>query len=172
MMKKALTTTLVLLSIFIFSLATYASSEEIVASLDNKNITVVNLATYVEDVAGSNYKSWLNNQEGLRKLADFYINRTLLLEYARKTVAKNDTIVTNHNVRSVDEDVMYLTTLLKIEVQDKVHVTEEEVSAYMKKNKMTSEKLARQEMESEQKNELMKTLVESVRAGHEVKYFN
>lgn len=172
MMKKALTATLVLLSLFVFTLATYASSEKIVASLDDKNITVENLSTYVDDVAGRNYKSWLNNQEGLRKLADFYINRTLLLEYARKTVAKNDTIVTNHNVRSVDEDVMYLTTLLKIEVQDKVHVTEEEVSAYMKKNKMTSEKLARQEMESEQKNELMKTLVENVRAGHEVKYFN
>lgn len=172
MMKKALTTTLVLLSIFIFSLATYASSEKIVASLDNKNITVENLAAYVEDVAGSNYKSWLNNQEGLRKLADFYINRTLLLEYARKTVDKSDTIVTNHNVRSVDEDVMYLTSLLKIEVQDKVHVTEEDVSAYMKKNKMASEKQARQEMESEQKKELMGTLVEKVRAGHEVKYFN
>ncbi len=114
----------------------------------------------------------MRDAEGLRKLADFYINRTLLLEYARKTVAKNDTIVTNHNVRSVDEDVMYLTTLLKIEVQDKVHVTEEEVSAYMKKNKMASGTMARQEMESEQKNELMGTLVEKVRAGHEVKYFN
>jgi hypothetical protein len=170
MMKKALTTTLVLLSIFTFSLATYASSEKIVASLDDKNITVENLSAYVDDVAGSNYKSWLNNQEGLRKLADFYINRMLLLEHARKTVAKNDTIVTNHNVRSVDEDVMYLTTLLKIEVQDKVHVTEKEVSTYVKKNKMASEKLARQEMESEQKSELMDALVEKVRAGHEIKY--
>ena len=172
MIKKTLTSTLVLLSIFIFSPAAYASSEKIVASLDDKNITVENLATYVEDVAGSNYKPWLNNQEGLRKLADFYINRTLLLEYARKTVAKNDTIVTNHNVRSVDEDVMYLTTLLKIEVQDKVHVTEEEVSAYMKKNKIVSEKQARKEIESEQKSELMGALVEKVRIGHEVKYFN
>jgi hypothetical protein len=172
MMKKALTATLVLLSIFIFSMATYAYSENVVASLDDKNITVEILATYVEDVAGNNYKPWLNNQEGLQKLADFYINRTLLLEYARKTVAKNDTIVTNHNARSVDEDVMYLTTLLKIEVQDKVHVTEEEVSAYMKKNKITSEKQARQEIESSQKNQLMGALVEKVRIGHEVKYFN
>ena len=172
MMKKALTATLVFLSIFTFSLVTQAFSENIVASLDDEKITVETLATYVEDVAGNNYKPWLNNQEGLRKLADFYINRTLLLEYARKTVAKNDTIVTNHNARSVDEDVMYLTTLLKIEVQDKVHVTEEDVSAYMKKNKMASEKQARQEIESERKNQLMGALVEKVRVGHEVKYFN
>ena len=172
MMKNALTATLVLLSIFIFSLATQAYSENIVASLDDEKITVEILATYVEDVAGNNYKQWLNNQEGLRKLADFYINRTLLLEYARKTVAKNDTIVTNHNARSVDEDVMYLTALLKIEVQDKVHITEEEIRAYMKKNKIASEKQARQEIESERKNQLMDVLVEKVRAGHEVKYFN
>ncbi len=172
MMKKALTATLVFLSIFTFSLVTQAFSENIVASLDDENITIETLATYVDDVAGNNYKPWLNNQEGLRKLADFYINRTLLLEYARKTVAKNDTIVTNHNARSVDEDVMYLTTLLKIEVQDKVHVTEEDVSAYMKKNKMASEKQARQEIESERKNQLMGALVEKVRVGHEVKYFN
>jgi hypothetical protein len=172
MMKKALTATLVLLSIFTFSLATYAYNENVVASLDDENITVEILATYVEDVAGDNYKPWLNNQEGLRKLADFYINRTLLLEYARETVAKNDTIVTNHNARSVDEDVMYLTTLLKIEVQDKVHVTEEDVRDYMKKNKIASEKQASQEIESKLKNELMGALVEKVRAGHEIRYFN
>jgi len=172
MMKKTLIVTLTLLSIFIFSLATYAYSENIVASLDGEKITVEKLETYVEDVAGNNYKSWLNNPDGLRKLADFYINRTLLLEYARKTVAKNDTIVTNHNARSVDEDVMYLTTLLKIEVQDKVHVTEEDVSAYMKKNKMASEKQAMQELEPDQKSQLMGALVERVRIGHEIKYFN
>ena len=172
MMKKALTTTLVLLSIFVFSLATYAYSENVVASLDNENITVEILATYVEDVAGNNYKPWLNNQDGLRKLADFYINRTLLLEYARKTVAKNDTIVTNHNARSVDEDVMFLTTLIKIEVQDKVHVKEEDVRTYMRKNKIASEKQAKQEIESKLKNDLMGALVEKVRAGHDIKYFN
>ena len=108
----------------------------------------------------------------MRKFADIYINRTLLLEYARQTVNKNDTIVTNLNARSVDEDVMYLTTLLKIEVQDKVHISEEEVLAYMEKSKVASEKQARQEIESERKNQLMGALVEKVRIGHDVKYFN
>jgi len=172
MMKKALTATLVLLSTSIFFVTAYAYSENIVASLDDKNVTVEMLATYVEDVAGKNYESWLRDKDGLRKLADFYINRTLLLEYARRTVNKNDSIVTNHNARSVDEDVMYLTTLLKIEVQDKVHVTDDDVRNYMEKNKASSEKLARQEMESVQKNKLMGSLVEKVRAGHDVRYFD
>lgn len=114
----------------------------------------------------------MRDAEGLRKLADFYINRTLLLEYARQTVNKNDTIVTNHNARSVDEDVMYLTTLLKVEVQDKVQLTEEELLAHMKKSNIASEKQARQELESALKNELMEALVEKVRAGHEIRYFN
>lgn len=48
--------------------------------------------------------------------------------------------MTNHNARSVEEDAMYLTTLLKIEVQDKVQVSEDEVLAHMKKSKVASEK--------------------------------
>ena len=172
MLNKVLSTTLVLVSTFIFAAAADAYSENIVASLDNENVTVELLTTYVEEVAGKNYESWLRDAEGLRKLADFYINRTLLLEYARQTVNKNDTIVTNHNARSVDEDVMYLTTLLKVEVQDKVQVSEAELLAYMEKSKVASEEQARQELESELKGELMEILVEKVRAGHEIRYFN
>ena len=172
MLKKVLFATLILVSACIFSMAADAYSENIVASLDNENVTVEILASYVENIAGKNYESWLRDAEGLRKLADFYINRTLLLEYARQTVNKNDTIVTNHNARSVDEDVMYLTTLLKVEVQDKVQLTEEELLAHMKKSNIASEKQARQELESALKNELMEALVERVRVGHEIRYFN
>ena len=171
MIKKTLGVMLVLLMTFIFSAVAYSYNNEIVASLDDENISVEMLATYVEDVAGDKYESWLRDKEGLRKLADFYINRTLLLEYARKTVNKKDTIVTNHNARSVDEDVMYLTSLLKIEVQDKANISDEAVDSYMKKNKIDSQKQARQEIESDLKNKLMGALVENVRAGHEIKYF-
>ncbi|MFC1779212.1 hypothetical protein ACFLZU_02565 [Thermodesulfobacteriota bacterium] len=171
MMKNTLGVMLVLLTTMIFSTVVYSSNEEIVASLDDEKISVEMLATYVQDVAGDKYESWLRDKEGLRKLADFYINRTLLLEYARKTVNKKDAIVTNHNARSVDEDVMYLTTLLKVEVQDKVNVSPEDVDAYMKKNKIVSEKQARQEIESDLKNKLMVALVDNVRTGHEIKYF-
>jgi hypothetical protein len=171
MIKKTLGVMLVLFTTFIFSAGAYSSNGEIVASLDDENISVETLATYVEDVAGDKYESWLRDKEGLRKLADFYINRTLLLEYARKTVNKKDAIVTNHNARSVDEDVMYLTTLLKFEVQDKVNVSAEAVDVYMEKNQIDSEKQARQEIESDLKNKLMGALVENVRAGHEIKYF-
>ena len=171
MMKKTLGVMLVLLTTFIFSALAYSYNDEIVASLDDENISVETLATYVEDVAGDKYESWLRDKDGLRKLADFYINRTLLLEYARKTVNKKDAIVTNHNARSVDEDVMYLTTLLKFEVQDKVNVSAEAVDVYMEKNQIDSEKQARQEIESDLKNKLMGALVENVRVGHEIKYF-
>jgi len=171
MMRKTLGTTLVLLAIFISSSVAYAYSANIVARLDDQDITVEALATYVEDVAGDKYEPLLQNQEGLRKLADFLMNRTLLLEYARQTVNKNDTIVTNHNARSVDEDVMYLTALLQIEVQDKVTVADEDVDAYMAKHKIVTEKQARQEIESDLKSQLMGALIEKVRAGHAIKYF-
>ena len=171
MMRKTRVATLVFFSTLVVSLAAYANSNNIVASLDKESITVESLATYVEDVAGVKYKSWLRDKEGQRKLVDFYINRKLLLDYARQTVSKKDTIVTNHNARSVDADVMYLSTLLKVEVQDKVNVSAEDVDLYMKKNKIESEKQARQEIESDLKNKLMGALVDKVRTGHEIKYF-
>ena len=67
---------------------------------------------------------------------------------------------------------MYLTTLLKIEVQDTVLVKDDDVRDYLKKNHVASEKQARQEIESELKNEMMGSLVEKVRAGHDVRYFD
>ncbi len=172
MMKKALSTTLVFLLTAVFSTAAYASNENIVASLDSKKVTVEVLTTYVEDVAGDNYKSWLRDKVGLRKLADFYINRTLLLKYAKLNVDKKNTIVTNHSARSVDADAMLLSSLLQSEIQDKVNVTDEAVRAYMVEKKITSEKLARQEIESDLKNELMGVLVEKVRSGHKIEYLN
>ena len=172
MMKKVLSATLIFLITAVFSMATYASSENVVASLDDEKITVEGLKAYVDDVAGNNYKSWLGNKAGLRKLADFFINRTLLLKYAKLNVNKKNIIVTNHSARSVDADAMLLSSLLQTEVQDKVKVTEEDVRAHMVEKKITSEKLARQEIESGQKKLLMAALVQKVRAGHEIKYFN
>ncbi len=171
MMKKTLSVAILILSTFIFAVTVYSYSENIVASLDDENVTVEILTAYVEDVAGSKYEPWLHNKDGLRNLADFYINRTLLLAYAKKTIDKNDTIVTNHNARKVDADAMYLTALLQKEVQDKVNITDEAVSAYMQKTKSASAKQARQEIESNLKNELMTALIEKVRVGHDITYF-
>jgi hypothetical protein len=172
MLKKSLTATLIILAAFSFCLATYAHSDNLVATLNDEKITIEILETYVKDVAGKNYELWLHNDEGLRKLADFFINRTLLLEYAKKTVDKKNTIVTNHGARSVDADVMLLSSLLQSEVQDKIHVTAEDIHTYMEKNKTVSEKQARQKIESGLKNDLMDALVAKVRAGHNIQYFN
>ena len=66
---------------------------------------------------------------------------------------------------------MLLTSLLQTEVQDKVQVTDEDVSAYMQENVNTSEKKARQMVESSLKNERMDALVTKVRTGHVITYY-
>lgn len=172
MMKTTLSAALVLLTALTFSLSAYANSEKVIASLDDENVTLQTLTNYVETVAGNNYKPWLRDKDGLRKLSDFFINRTLLLEYARQTVAQDNTIVTNHSARRVDADAMYLSSLLQREIQDKVHITQEDLRTYMQGKESSSEKLATQEMESNQKTALMDALVDKLRAGHDIKYFN
>ena len=66
---------------------------------------------------------------------------------------------------------MYLTALLKAEVQDQVNIPEQDVLAYMTEKQIASDKQARQELESEQKNELMGLLIEKVRKGHKIIYY-
>ena len=171
MMKKAILATSLILTVIFFSVAGYAYSKDPIASLDGQPVTKVTLANYVNDVAGSSYEPWLNDAQGLRKLADFYINRTLLLAYARQQVEKDDTIVNNHSGRSVDEDTMYLTALLKTEVQEKATVGEDTIEAYLKEKQNISYTQAKIELESEKKRTLMEQLVNQVRSGHEIKYF-
>ncbi len=171
MTRKTLNLIVALLFSFFISVLAYAAETRIIASLDDENVTVEILSRYVDDVAGKSYETWLQDDAGLRKLADFYINRTLLLDYARKSVDKKNTIVTNHNARSMDADVMLLSSLLQREVQDQVQITQDEVRSYMKKRSIDSERLARQEMESGLKNELMSALIAKIRVGHSIQYF-
>jgi transposase len=171
MLKKTVKTAISILFIVIFSTCAYAAGTDNVASLDNKNITIDILTEYVKDVAGKNYEPWLYNRKGLRKLADFYINRTLLLTYAKQTVDKKDLIVKNHSARSVDADVMILSALLQKEVQDKVQVSDQEVLDYMLNNGIDSEKAAKQALESNLKNDRMNALIKKVRRGHTIEYF-
>jgi hypothetical protein len=171
MKKKAILAVGLILTAIFFSVGSYADSKDPVASLDGQPVTKVTLKNYVDNVAGSSYEPWLTDVQGLRKLADFYINRTLLLAYARQQVEKDATIVNNHSGRSVDEDIMYLTALLKTEVQEKATVTEDTIEAYLKEKQSISYRQAKTELESEKKRVLMEQLVNKVRSGHEIKYF-
>lgn len=143
-----------------------------VARLDGSTITVGVLAGYVQEVAGDQYEPLLKSDEGLRTLADSYIDRTLLLAHAKQTVNREDALLRNHNARSVDENTMCLTALLQSEVQDKVQVAFEDVLDYMKQNGTASEGQARQQLESMQRAELMKALVARVRRGHDIQYLD
>ncbi|WP_298037585.1 hypothetical protein [uncultured Desulfuromonas sp.] len=150
----------------------HAFSDGVVASLDGEKITVATLSDYVSEVAGDKYAPLLNDGEGLRTLADFYINRALLLDYARQTVDREDVMVRNHNARSVDESAMVLTALLKSEVQGRVRVSAEEVEGYMKTKRVASEKVAERELASLRKAELMTALIAKVRMGHDIRSFD
>ena len=171
MKKSILLITALALMVLQFSTTSYSYSKDPVASLDGKEITKTILATYVNEVAGSGYEPWLNNDDGLRKLADYYINRVLLLDYAKQQIKKKDRLVTNHNARSVNADTMYLTSLLKTEVHEKAVISDESIESYLQNNQNSSLKQARLKLESERKKELLEQLVNKVRSDHEIHYF-
>ncbi|NIQ94683.1 MAG: hypothetical protein GWN87_11045 [Desulfuromonadales bacterium] len=171
MQKKPLLIAIFTLVAVLFLATSSSYSQNLVASLDDQEITKKDLAKYVEDVAGSSYESLLSNNDGLRKLADFYINRVLLLDYAKQQVEKDDSLITNHDARRVSTETMYLTALLKTEVHEKAQISQKAIEDYLKENQQFTFEQAQQKLESERKQKLMEELIDTVRSGHSIRYF-
>lgn len=150
-------------------LAGHAFCSEIVARFDGRSITVGDLSTYVDEVVGEKYRYLLGDAAGLRTLTDYYVNRALLMNHARKMVKKDDALLKTHGARQMDEDAMYLTALLKAEVQDRVRIDAAQVDAHMDKTG-ADRMVAERELATAQRTQLMNALIATVRKGHTIEY--
>ena len=141
-----------------------------VASLDGREIDKKVLVVYLEEVLGDEYSQLLKSDDGLKTLADYYINRTLLLGYAKETIGKDNPILTKHKARGSDQDTMYLTALLKVEVQDKVVLTEKKIEQMMQVKPELSRAAVEAKLKGAMRAEYTNDLIEFVRKGHEIEY--
>lgn len=116
----------------IFIMAGTAAAGQAIASLDGKDITKQTLETYVNNTLGDKYRPMLSTPIGQKKLAGYYIDREIILEYAKKNVSKDNDFMKNH-VAKTDTDTQLLTTVLKEQVNDKAMPTSAEVDAEFKK---------------------------------------
>jgi hypothetical protein len=146
------------------------SSDKQIASLNGEEINMNILNSYYENFLGDNYKSLLRSDEGIKQLADYYINRILLLDYAKKSIDKDNPILSKHGARGTDQDTMYLTALLKIEVQDKVKVAEDEIKNFMKTKPQLSRASAISILKERQRAKFTKELIKNVRKGQKIEY--
>jgi hypothetical protein len=142
-----------------------AAAEDIVAKLDGKDITKAILADYVDRVLGDKYKHMLETPEKLRELAGFYIDREIILAYARKTVKKDDTFL-EHFGTAADEDTMFITTILKNEVNDKVEATETEIKKAFSTGAYGSPRDAELSLIAQKRRDAYKQFITDLRTKH------
>jgi hypothetical protein len=144
-------------------------SDEPVARLDGKAITKIDLVGYIKKTENKQYNDLLSSSEGLKKLAGYYIQRHLLLTYAKEVINKEDRIFKNHLMQS-DEETAYLIMLLKKEVNDKTTITNDEIITYMNKNNIHDEQAAKSQLLSDKRQIIMKALIKKASEGHSIEY--
>jgi len=171
-MKKVLG---VLLVIIMAGVLSTVSAEQKIARLDGEIITKATLEKYVDNFLGKEYEKMLNSESGLKKLADFYINRQIILEKAKKTIKPENELLKGHmhgkkeNMRV--KNTMYITAFLKQEINDKLNLTKKEMQRYMKQNNIDSKREAEIKLSNEKRKRMFGELIADLRAEHTIEYF-
>jgi hypothetical protein len=157
--------------ICLFSGIALANNSTVIAKLDGKPITKQELIKYANSIPNSKYREMLKTDEGLRKLAELYIQRQILLEEAKKTVDKNKdenkSIFSSHG--KMDEDTIYLIAYLTKEVEKKINITPEEIQSYMKEKNLSKQQ-AVSELASKKRREIYFSLIDKLKKKHKIEY--
>ncbi len=171
-MKKVLG---VLLVIIMAGVLSTVSAEQKVAQLDDEIITKSTLEEYVNNFLGNEYEKLLNSETGLKKLADYYINRHIILEKAKKTISPENDLLKGHMHGQKDnkkvENTMYITAFLQREINNKLNLTKQEMQRYMKEKNIDSEREAEIKLSNEKRERMFDELIAELRAEHTIEYF-
>lgn len=150
-------------------------TKERVAKLDNEVITKSTLENYVNEFLSADYKKLLKTEDGLKQLADYYINRQILLERARNEIdSKNDLIkghMHDNKADSKTENTMYITAYLKQNINDKIKITKSQMQDYMEKHNINSKREAEIKLSNEKREKIFKKLITDLRSNHSISYF-
>jgi len=167
--KAIIKTLTVLLAIILSSPVLSAENSRVVAKLDGKPITVKELQEYANNLP-EKYKKMLATDEGLRKLAEFYIQRKVLLEEAKKEISERDTVLSSHSGR-MGKETAYIIAYLSKKVGEKAEaeIGDKELKEYMKEHNVSrTEALNR--LLSEKRRKLYRELIGNLLKKHKVEY--
>jgi hypothetical protein len=143
--------------------------EDVVGYIDGQAVKAAQLQNYVNELLGSNYQKKMDTAEGRQELFNHYVNRKLLLEYAKENIETEDSFVVSHTMGEVSEETALISAVLKKEVNDKVQYTEEDVKALMAADaRFTNMQDAEREVISQKRVELFYTFMEKVKSNHKI----
>lgn len=143
---------------------------KIVAIFDGKEIMVSDLNNYVETLLGEKYKKMLETEEGIKQIADYYITRQIILDYAKENIKNDDKLLKSHSSGSMDRDTMLITAAIKKEIQDKIVIEKDEIEQFMKEYNITDKTAAFAKLESLKRSELFKKFITELKSKHSIKF--
>jgi len=143
--------------------------EEVVGHIDDKAITTSELQNYVDTLLGVTYEKKMDTKEGRQELFNHYVNRTLLLEYAKQNIKEDDSFVVSHTMGEVSQESALISAVLKKEINDKVKYTKNDVLDLAHKDfKFKDIEAAEREIISQKRLELFGKLMEGIKAKHKI----
>lgn len=143
--------------------------DEVVGYIDGTAVKTADLQNYVTNLLGDSYQKKMDTKEGRQELFGHYVNRTLLLEYAKQNVKKDDGFVQMHTMGKVETDSALLSSVLKTEINDKVKYTEKDVNDLMESDsRFKSFQEAERQLISDKRIDLFNKFMENLRAGHKI----
>lgn len=156
--------------IFMFIFISTVVFANVVAVFDGKKITDADLKNYVNNVAGKKYDNYLKSKDGRRKLAEFYIERELLLNYAKSIYKEKDINKLKHSHPNLDNDTLYLLHLIDDKVNGKIKVDEKELESFMKSNGITNKNEAFAKLLSIKRKKYYEELIQRLKKGHNIEF--
>jgi len=150
--------------------STTKNGDMVVAYLNGKEIKKTDLDNYVNTFLDDRYRKMMNEKEGMKKIAGYMIDRTILIDYAKKNLKKDSKVLERHATSKMEKDTMLVAAILAQEVNDKIKVTDQEVAKAMKDGNMKEERMALEKLKTKKRSVIFKDFITKVRSGHDIKY--
>jgi hypothetical protein len=159
-------------SIVLFATTKSYATKNIIAKLDNQNITKEMLENYVKELnLPKKYKKMLKNDNGLKELAKFYIERKLLLDYAKENDYEDSHFVKQHMMsKGQNQEMIMISAVLTKEVNDKVEVSPQEIDKYLYEKGGNDRKDAYFSIMSIKRQKRYKEFIEELLSSHDISY--
>lgn len=169
-MKKTISTIIIVsLLIFTFLPKQVAGGEQkVLATIDGKTITSSEFQNYLQ-LFDNNPKYRPDTAEARKKLLEHLIDRTLLLEYAKKhDYLKLKELQRHKSLSQQEKDTLILRQLLTDKISNQVECSQAEIETYQKNNPQLNAKLAREQLTSQKQQALFKKFMDQLKKEHTI----
>ncbi|NIA19563.1 MAG: hypothetical protein GWP07_03900 [Xanthomonadaceae bacterium] len=169
-MKKHISLLFIFLAIIILNLPgkVMAVKQKTLATIDGQAITSSDFQNYLK-LFDNDPKFRPDTAEAKKKLLEHLIDRTILLQYAKKhDYLKLKELQKHQSLNQQEKDTIVLRQLLTDKISNQVNCPQDEIEAYQKANPHLSPKLAKERLTSQKQQKLFKTFMDRLKKEHAI----